>query len=104
MPMDKPKIWRDLLKVERPKFDFLLFFIMIFRNFSGCLISAAIVLHFLYNYFFSVNFPYQDDFLLIQFIEVVSSTKLSVNELVTELFRTFNDHKAVIPRLFSLVD
>jgi hypothetical protein len=74
------------------------------RFFSGLTISFVVILYITYNYYFSVNFPFQDDFLLIQFIETVTSRGLRSWELVNELFRTFNDHKAVIPRLISLVE
>lgn len=74
------------------------------RFFSGLTISFVVILYIIYNYYFSVNFPFQDDFLLIQFIETVTSGSLRSWELINELFRTFNDHKAVIPRLISLVE
>lgn len=67
-------------------------------------IFVVILLYFLYNFHFSVNFPYQDDFLLIQFIELVSEGELDFFGLIKEMFRTFNDHKAVIPRFISLVE
>ncbi len=63
-----------------------------------------ILIFFGYNYYFSVNFPFQDDFLLIQFIEVVSNGGLSLLDLIKELFRTFNDHKASTLRLLALVE
>jgi hypothetical protein len=64
----------------------------------------VILVYLIYNFHFSVNFPFQDDFLLIQFIEVVSQGGLGFTGLVTELFRTFNDHKAAVPRLISLIE
>jgi hypothetical protein len=42
------------------------------RIFAGIAISLVIFIYFVYNFHFSVNFPFQDDFLLIQFIETVS--------------------------------
>lgn len=74
------------------------------RFFPGVIICLIILLYFLYNFHFSVNFPFQDDFLLIQFIEVVSQGGLGPWGLIKEMFRTFNDHKAVIPRFISLVE
>nr|WP_295933168.1 hypothetical protein [uncultured Dyadobacter sp.] len=74
------------------------------RFLPAVFIFVVILLYFLYNFQFSVNFPYQDDFLLIQFIEVVSEGGLGFWGLIKEMFRTFNDHKAVIPRFISLVE
>ncbi|SKB54975.1 hypothetical protein [Dyadobacter psychrophilus] len=74
------------------------------RFLSGVVICLVILVYLFYNYYYSVNFPYQDDFLLIQFIEVVSQGGLGFSGLITELFRTFNDHKAVVPRLISLIE
>ncbi|MEO6284964.1 MAG: hypothetical protein ABIN80_15620 [Dyadobacter sp.] len=74
------------------------------RIFAGIAISLVIFIYFVYNFYFSVNFPFQDDFLLIQFIETVSKGGLGFIGLVKELFRTFNDHKAVIPRLIALIE
>ena len=74
------------------------------RFLSGVVICLVILVYIFYNYYYSVNFPYQDDFLLIQFIEVVSQGGLGFTGLITELFRTFNDHKAVIPRTISLIE
>lgn len=74
------------------------------RFLSGVVICLVILVYLFYNFYYSVNFPYQDDFLLIQFIEVVSQGGLGVLGLITELFRTFNDHKAVVPRLIALIE
>jgi hypothetical protein len=71
---------------------------------SGIVICLVILVYLSYNFYFSVNFPFQDDFLLIQFIETVSQGGLGFVGLVKELFRTFNDHKAVVPRLIALVE
>ncbi len=67
-------------------------------------ISTVILLFFLYNLHFSVDFPFQDDFLFIQFIEAISGNNVGVAGVIKELFRTFNDHKAVVPRFISLLD
>lgn len=77
---------------------------MILRVLPIAVTAMVVIAYLSYNLFFAVNFPFQDDFLLIQFIEVVSNRTLSYNEFFTELFRTFNDHKAAIPRLIALVD
>ncbi|GGM96470.1 hypothetical protein GCM10010967_32700 [Dyadobacter beijingensis] len=77
---------------------------MILRILSVAVIGLVIFAYFLYHYFFSVNFPFQDDFLLIQFIDAITQKQTSLGELVTELFRTFNDHKAVVPRLIALLN
>ncbi|MCE7058982.1 hypothetical protein [Dyadobacter sp. CY343] len=58
----------------------------------------------IYNYYYAVNFPYQDDFLLIQFIETISQGGLGVAGVLKEMFRTFNDHKAAVPRFISLME
>ncbi|WP_353721505.1 hypothetical protein [Dyadobacter sp. 676] len=67
-------------------------------------ICAVILLFFLYNLQFSVDFPFQDDFLFIQFIEAISGPGVGFAGVVKEMFRTFNDHKAVVPRFISLLD
>lgn len=77
---------------------------MSLRVLPAAVTGVVIIAYFVYNVFYSVNFPFQDDFLLIQFIEVVSEGGLGFIGLITELFRTFNDHKAVIPRLIALID
>jgi hypothetical protein len=63
-----------------------------------------VLLYASYNYFFSVNFPFQDDFLLIQFIQTISDESLGAWDILRELFKTFNDHKAVVPRFIALVE
>jgi hypothetical protein len=76
-----------------------------FLRIAGFAIPFIVILPFLVsNFFFSVNFPFQDDFLLIQFIEVISNGSIGFVGVVKELFRTFNDHKAVIPRLIALIE
>jgi hypothetical protein len=67
-------------------------------------ITTVILLFFLYNLHFSVDFPYQDDFLFIQFIEAITGDNKSFTHVIEEMFRTFNDHKAVVPRFVSLID
>lgn len=68
-------------------------------------ISFLIVLLYAsYNLFFSVNFPFQDDFLLIQFTQMISEGRLGAMDILRELFKTFNDHKAVVPRFIALVE
>jgi hypothetical protein len=67
-------------------------------------ISTVILLFFLYNFHFSVDFPFQDDFLFIQFIEAISGDNVGFLKVVKEMFLTFNDHKAVVPRFISLLD
>ncbi|PSL28586.1 hypothetical protein [Dyadobacter jiangsuensis] len=67
-------------------------------------ITTVILLFFLYNLHFSVDFPYQDDFLFIQFIEAITGDDKSFIKVIEEMFRTFNDHKAAVPRFVSLID
>lgn len=67
-------------------------------------ICTVILLFFLYNFHFSVDFPFQDDFLFVQFIHAISDGKVGFAGLIQEMFRTFNDHKAVVPRFISLLD
>jgi hypothetical protein len=67
-------------------------------------ICIVILLFFLYNFHFSVDFPFQDDFLFIQFIEAISDGKVGFTGLIREMFLTFNDHKAAVPRFISLID
>jgi hypothetical protein len=70
-----------------------------FRRYLGC--SFRLLALFFY---LSVNFPFQDDFLLIQFVEPFSRGYVGVQDFFYELFRTFNDHKPVIPRLISTAE
>jgi len=67
-------------------------------------ICIVILLFFLYNFHFSVDFPFQDDFLFIQFIHAISDGKVGFTGLIREMFLTFNDHKAAVPRFISLID
>jgi hypothetical protein len=68
---------------------------------SGLAISAVIAFYLLFNRFYSVNFPFLDDFSLLQFAVQVSKEKFSWSTFIQELFKTYNDHKAVIPKLVS---
>ncbi|ACT92905.1 hypothetical protein Dfer_1663 [Dyadobacter fermentans DSM 18053] len=77
---------------------------IILRIVPAAVLCLVVAIYLVYNIFFSVNFPFQDDFLLIQFIEAISGQQIGVEGLLTELFRTFNDHKAVVPRLIALID
>lgn len=74
------------------------------RFFPVVAICAVILLFFLYNFLFSVDFPFQDDFLFIQFIDAISAPHVGFVGVLKEMFRTFNDHKAVVPRFISLLD
>ncbi|CAG5067602.1 hypothetical protein DYBT9623_00323 [Dyadobacter sp. CECT 9623] len=74
------------------------------RLLSGLLICLIIMFFCVYNFYFSVNFPFQDDFLIIQFIEAASNAGFEFSAVVQEMFRTFNDHKAVTVRLLALVE
>lgn len=77
---------------------------MILRILPAVVTCLIVISYCAYNLFFSVNFPFQDDFLLIQFIDAISRQQLGFTGFVTELFRTFNDHKAVVPRLIAIID
>ncbi|MCF0057388.1 hypothetical protein [Dyadobacter sp. CY356] len=74
------------------------------KQFSAFLIFLIVLIFLSYIYYFSVDFPFQDDLLLIDFIEKVDSGNLGFATFFKELFKTYNDHKVVIPRLISLVD
>jgi hypothetical protein len=74
------------------------------RFLSGVIICLVVVFYFLYNYFFSVNFPFQDDFLIIQFIEAASEGGFAFGVVVKQMFLTFNDHKASTIRLLALIE
>ncbi|WP_031525757.1 hypothetical protein [Dyadobacter crusticola] len=74
------------------------------RFLAGIVIVLVALGYFVYNYYYAVNFPYQDDFLLIQFIETISQGGLGILGVTKELFRTFNDHKAAVPRFVSLIN
>ncbi|WP_025762406.1 hypothetical protein [Dyadobacter tibetensis] len=56
----------------------------------------------IYNFFYAVDFPFQDDFLLIQFVEAVTKPGADFAVFLRELFSVHNDHKAVVPRLIAL--
>ncbi len=68
---------------------------------SGLAISAVIAFYLLFNRFYSVNFPFLDDFSLLQFTVQVTKEPFSWSTFIYELFKTYNDHKAVIPKLVS---
>ncbi|WP_031527675.1 hypothetical protein [Dyadobacter crusticola] len=74
------------------------------RLVSGLIIGLVIVFYLLYNLFFSVNFPFQDDFLIIQFIEAASEGGFAFDVVIKQMFLTFNDHKATTIRLIALIE
>ncbi|WP_439556105.1 hypothetical protein [Dyadobacter sp.] len=74
------------------------------RLVSGLIIGLVIILYLLYNLFFSVNFPFQDDFLIIQFIQAASEGGFSFDVVLHQMFLTFNDHKATTIRLIALIE
>ncbi|KAA0989468.1 hypothetical protein [Dyadobacter aurulentus] len=74
------------------------------RILAGVVLILVALIFVAYNYYYSVNFPYQDDFLLIQFIEAISPSGLGLAGVLKELFRTFNDHKAAVPRFVALME
>ena len=74
------------------------------KQFSALIIFFVVFIFLLYNYYFSINFPFQDDLLLLDFTEKVDSGNLDFTTFIKELFKTYNDHKVVIPRLISLLD
>lgn len=74
------------------------------KQFSAFLIFLIVFIFLSYIYYFSVDFPFQDDLLLIDFVEKVDSGNLGFVTFFKELFKTYNDHKVVIPRLISLID
>ncbi|MCE7040943.1 hypothetical protein [Dyadobacter sp. CY312] len=74
-------------------------------RFAGFVVPIFVfLLYLVYTLFFSVNFPFQDDFLLIQFTEAIAPGGLGFFGMIRELFRSFNDHIAAIPRLIGLVE
>ncbi len=73
------------------------------KQFSAFLIFLIVLIFLSYIYYFSVDFPFQDDLLLIDFVEKVDSGNLGFITFFKELFKTYNDHKVVIPRLISLL-
>lgn len=75
------------------------------KSISAIILTSITILAYLTFYFyFSVNLPYQDDLLLIQFVEFFSREAIGTTALVRDLFSAFNDHKPVIPRLISLTE
>lgn len=65
---------------------------------------AMVAFYFVYIYFFSVEFPFQDDTSLIDFIYTIKKPGLSLKEFFDALFRVDNDHSMVVPRLISWLD
>lgn len=63
--------------------------------------GLVIALFLVYNYYFSVDFPFQDDLVLVNFVNEVSNG-VTTSTFLQNLFRTDNDHKVVIPRLIAL--
>lgn len=51
-----------------------------------------------------VNFPFQDDTLLLEFVNAVSKENVSINVFFEQLFKVDNDHILVIPRLVCFTD
>ncbi len=73
------------------------------KHIALVIIGLVVALFLLYNYFFSVDFPFQDDLVLVNFVNEVTND-VTVVEFFQNLFRTDNDHKVVIPRLIALIN
>lgn len=68
------------------------------------LVGSVCVFHAYFVWNYSLDFPFQDDTLLIEFIGIIKNTKLSFFQFLKELFKVANDHRLVIPRLIALID
>ncbi len=73
-------------------------------TFIGIVVLGIAFVFIAYNLFFAVNFPFQDDFLLLQFVEGITKSNVGFDQFISALFSTQNDHKAVIPRLIALAN
>jgi hypothetical protein len=67
------------------------------------IIGLVVALFLVYNFFYSVDFPFQDDLVLVNFVNEVTNG-VTTTEFFQYLFRTDNDHKVVFPRLIALVN
>lgn len=76
---------------------------VMFKYIALVIIGLVIALFLVYNYFFSVDFPFQDDLVLVNFVNEVTND-VPLTEFFQNLFRTDNDHKVVIPRLIALIN
>jgi hypothetical protein len=77
--------------------------IKLYQFLSIAFIALIVSFFLVYSFLFTVNYPFQDDLLLLNFVnEVVNGVNLQ--EFLGLLFRTDNDHKVVIPRLITLVN
>lgn len=52
-----------------------------------------------YTWSYSLNFPFQDDFVFLTFIEEIQSKHHSFSSFLYELSKPANDHRVMIPRL-----
>lgn len=68
------------------------------------LILLSLSVFCLYNYIFSVDFPYMDDFMLVLFVQEYSTNGFGFVEFINKLFQSANSHKMVVPRLVALTD
>ena len=73
------------------------------RSIPSLIIFFVVSFFLLYSFLFTVNYPFQDDLLLLNFVnEVVNGVDLPT--FFELLFRTDNDHKVVIPRLIAFIN
>lgn len=71
---------------------------------GGLLIGCIVLLFCLYNYYYAVDFPYMDDFMLIVFVQEYIEQPFQLIDFINKLFQSANSHKLVIPRLIALGD
>lgn len=71
---------------------------------SVLIIGVVCLFHGYLIWMYSLDFPFQDDTLLVEFIGIITASKLTTMQFLQELFKVANDHRLVIPRLIALID
>lgn len=71
---------------------------------SAIVIITLIGIFACYIYYFSFDFPFQDDVTLLEFINTTKETPWNWSHFFQSLFRVDNDHAIVVPRLITWMD
>jgi len=74
------------------------------RVLAALLVGLVCLYHAYFVWNYSLDFPFQDDTLLVEFIGIITAKKITVMQFLQELFKVANDHRLVVPRLIALID
>ncbi|TBH74099.1 hypothetical protein [Aquirufa nivalisilvae] len=71
---------------------------------SAIVILSLIGIFVFYIHYFSLDFPFQDDVTLLEFVNSTQMSPWNWSHFFQALFRVDNDHSIVIPRLITWLD